>query len=223
MYKLKVLVDASVLFDWIFEIESSYVNRHAARVIGLCVQQGKIQGYLTAHAFYDVGRAINERFDPTKADERMQFLYRSFEILKLDRELAVKALGISVFEGFEDSLLAYSADAEKIDFVITRDAAKFQGLMDKLPKSKLQQLLARLAKANASKIKVLSPEGFLRLAENIGREIDLVDSWGLVYQDEEDSQYGNQSVSGNANFDHAPLGTNRGIVNANYVMQRRKI
>lgn len=187
MYKLKILVDTDVMLDWV--CDSDCRNENAMRIVGLCVQQGKIQGYMAANIFLDVCRAIGERHDPTKTGEKMQFLYRNFEILKLDRKLALKALETSTGNGLDDGLIAYSADSEKIDFIITREVAKFQGLMDNIPKSTPQRLLAKLTNVKVSKVKALSPEGFLQLVESVGQELDLNDSWGLVHRNSEEGGF----------------------------------
>jgi|GEM_PF-5796852 len=221
MYKLKVLVDANVLLDGIFEKESHHGSKTASRIVGLCVQDGKIQGYLAAHVFYDVCRVINEHFAPSAAGEKIQFLYRSFDILTLDRKTAIRAIELSVAGKFDDSLLAYSADSEKMDFIVTSDVDKFQCLMHNLPKSLPQRVMAKITNARVSKVKILTPEGFMQMAESIGYVLDLTDNWGLIYKKvKEDSKNEHPNIVHNAIFDDIAQSTQKSIANA-FTLQRR--
>lgn len=120
--KIRVLVDLNVIIDVLQNRQPFY--KDSAGLLDAVARQ-EVVGWLAAHSvttlFYIISRARNRE----AAVQSVTGLLESFTIAKVDDGVIRKALSLG-WRDFEDAVQMASADAEGVDYLITRNITDFQ-------------------------------------------------------------------------------------------------
>ena len=120
--KTQVLVDLNVIIDVLQDRQPFYED--SASVVDAAAR-GEVVGWLAAHSvttlFYVISRTRNRE----TAVQAVTSLLESFTVAKLDDTIIREALSLS-WKDFEDAVQMASADAEGVDYLITRNIKDFQ-------------------------------------------------------------------------------------------------
>jgi len=120
--KIRALVDLNVIIDVLQNRQPFYED--SAGVID-AVARREVLGCLAAHSvttlFYVISRTRNRE----AAVQAVTGLLESFTVAKVDDTVVRKALSLG-WKDFEDAVQMAAADAEDIDYLITRNIKDFQ-------------------------------------------------------------------------------------------------
>ncbi len=131
MIKLKkIFLDTNVVFD-LFDKKTDKVNRQNAKIIFQEIFEKKYLGYISPVTFLITNYFLIKQNSSEKAAlKKIQFLDTLISITSINQAVVKKAM-YSHLHDFEDALQYYSAEAEGVDIIITRDAHDFYKI--KLP------------------------------------------------------------------------------------------
>lgn len=118
-----VLIDTDVILDFFFDREP--FSGEAAQIISLCEEQ-KIKGFITPVICSNVYYILRQHARHEKIIEKISRLLEIIDILPMDREVVMHALG-SGFKDFEDALQNFSAiKAKTVNVIITRNVKDYK-------------------------------------------------------------------------------------------------
>ena len=118
---MRVLIDTNVLLDAIFLREPFCGD---SKKIFSLVREEKIVGCVSVQSLKDIFylcKRSNRFKDPLQTVEKLSFI---FEVIDVNGQDSMSAL-MSGMEDYEDGLLAFSAQRNNIDGIITRNGKDF--------------------------------------------------------------------------------------------------
>ncbi len=117
----RLFLDTNVVFD-LFDKKTEKINRYNSTVIFQQIFEKKYVGYISPVTFLITNYfIIKQNISEKAALKKIQFLDTLVKTTSLDQIIVKKAM-YSHFHDFEDALQYYSAEAEPVDVIITRDA-----------------------------------------------------------------------------------------------------
>ncbi len=120
----KIFLDANVVFD-LFDKKTSELNRTYAKLILQQIMEKNYVGYISPVSFLLTNYFIlKQNTSEKEALKKIQALEKIIKITSINQQIVKKAL-YSHLHDFEDALQYYSAEAEPVDVIITRDAYDF--------------------------------------------------------------------------------------------------
>ena len=120
----KIFLDANVVFD-LFDKKTSELNRTYAKLILQQIMEKNYVGYISPVSFLLTNYFIlKQNTSEKEALKKIQALEKIIKITTINHQTVKKAL-YSHLHDFEDALQYYSAEAEPVDVIITRDAHDF--------------------------------------------------------------------------------------------------
>ena len=123
MENMKLLIDTNVVLDWILDREP--FADYAVRIMESCIN-GKAKGYLTSHTILNIFYITRKHFDVDARKEIGLMLCEKFDIIGINREFLIKSLQNEAWTDLEDGLQMQCAEAENLDYIITRDSKGFE-------------------------------------------------------------------------------------------------
>lgn len=120
----KIFLDANVVFD-LFDKKTTEINRTYAKLILQQIVEKNYTGYISPISFLLTNYFIlKQNTSEKEALKKIQALEKIIKITAINQQIVKKAL-YSHLHDFEDALQYYSAEAEPVDVIITRDAHGF--------------------------------------------------------------------------------------------------
>ena len=136
---MKVLVDTNVLLDFLLEREPF---KKDAEELFAAIDSGQIIGYVTATTLTDIFYIARKHTRSLElAREAVFSILEIMTICPVNRNV-LEAAFASGLTDFEDAVQIYSAIAQNLDAIITRDAKGF--VSSTIPIYSVQELLNRL-------------------------------------------------------------------------------
>ena len=135
---VKTLIDTNVVLDVALERQSYLI---LSEQVLLSVEQGRLEGYISASTFTDLYYIIRKERGRTWALQFLTQLLTFCKIAVVDQHVIANAL-ISPLTDFEDAVQYEAAIATQLDAIVTRNANDFssQGLQILTPEALLQRL-----------------------------------------------------------------------------------
>ena len=119
----RVLFDTNIILDVLFEREPHF---EASASVWALVEQGKIEGALSAHAVTTLHYLTRKETGAAKAKSVVSMILQVFEVAAVNRDVIDEALKYTCPD-FEDALTASAARGAGCEYVITRDPKGFRG------------------------------------------------------------------------------------------------
>ena len=136
---MKVLVDTNVLLDFLLEREPF---KKDAEELFAAIDSGQIIGYVTATTLTDIFYIARKHTRSLElAREAVFSILEIMTISPVNRNV-LEAAFVSGLTDFEDAVQIYSAIAQNLDAIITRDAKGF--VSSTIPIYSVRELLKRL-------------------------------------------------------------------------------
>jgi predicted nucleic acid-binding protein len=120
--KIRVLVDLNVIIDVMQNRQPFYED--SAGVLD-AVARGEVLGWIAAHSVTTLYYVISRKRNRETAVQAVSGLLESFTVASVDDIVVRKALSLG-WKDFEDAVQMSAADAESIDYLITRNIKDFQ-------------------------------------------------------------------------------------------------
>ena len=120
--KIRVLVDLNVIIDVLQNRQPFYED--SAGLVDAVARQ-EVVGWLAAHSVTTLYYVISRARDREAAVQAVTSLLESFTIARVDDTVIRKALSLG-WRDFEDAVQMAAADAEGVDYLITRNIKDFQ-------------------------------------------------------------------------------------------------
>lgn len=137
---MNALIDTDVILDFFFDREP--FSKYAAQALSLC-ESGRIKGFVTPVICSNTYYILRRNAKQEKVIEKISQLISILDVLTMDREVVIQALG-SGFRDFEDSLQnAAAMNSGMITIVLTRNVKDY----------------------SKSELGAMSPENFLKMIE----------------------------------------------------------
>jgi len=136
---MKVLVDTNVLLDFLLEREPF---KKDAEELFAAIDSGQIIGYVTATTLTDIFYIARKHTRSLElAREAVSSTLETMTICPINRNV-LEAAFVSSLTDFEDAVQIYSAIAQNLDAIVTRDTKGF--VSSTIPVYSVQELLKRL-------------------------------------------------------------------------------
>ncbi|MEA5486033.1 MULTISPECIES: type II toxin-antitoxin system VapC family toxin [Pseudanabaena] len=136
---MKVLIDTNVLLDFLLEREPF---KKDAEELFAAIISGQIIGYVTATTLTDIFYIARKHTRNLElAREAVSSTLDTMTICPINRNV-LEAAFASGLTDFEDAVQIYSAIAQNLDAIVTRDAKGFAS--STIPVYSVQELLKRL-------------------------------------------------------------------------------
>jgi predicted nucleic acid-binding protein len=136
---MKILVDTNVLLDFLLEREPF---KKDAEELFAAIDSGQIIGYVTATTLTDIFYIARKHTRSLElAREAVSSTLETMTICPINRNV-LEAAFTSGLTDFEDAVQIYSAIAQNLDAIVTRDAKGF--VSSTIPVYSVQELLKRL-------------------------------------------------------------------------------
>jgi predicted nucleic acid-binding protein len=136
---MKVLIDTNVLLDFLLEREPF---KKDAEDLFTAIDSGQIIGYVTATTLTDIFYIARKHTRSLElAREAVSSTLDTMTICPVNRNV-LEAAFASGLTDFEDAVQIYSAIAQNLDTIVTRDAKGFAS--STIPVSSVQELLEKL-------------------------------------------------------------------------------
>ena len=122
---MRLICDTNILLDVICRREPFYTD--SACVLNMC-EDGDVEGMITVTSLSDLFYITRRLFsDKEKAYEALDLatkILKPCTVSDADAIRAIKEKG----KDFEDAMIAYAAESNDCDYVITRNTSDFEGL-----------------------------------------------------------------------------------------------
>ncbi|NES05446.1 MAG: PIN domain-containing protein [Okeania sp. SIO2F4] len=118
---MKILLDTNIIVDAALEREP-YVD--ASREILLLVEQGQIEGYISASTFSDIYYIVGKARGKEWARNFLTWLLTYCKIATVNQEIIETALN-SNFSDLEDAIQYSTALINQLDAIVTRNTQDF--------------------------------------------------------------------------------------------------
>ena len=135
---MKILVDTNIILDVLLKREP---HNKAAQVIMTKCADREIMGYLAAHSIPNIFYVLRKEYSQEERRKFIRNLCEIFWISDLNAEKIISAIDNEQFLDFEDCLQEECAVSETVDYIVTRNLADYK----------------------QSRVKVIEPDGFLKL------------------------------------------------------------
>jgi predicted nucleic acid-binding protein len=119
----RVLIDTNVVLDVLLKRDPWY--RSGAR-IWQAAEEGEIQAFLTASSLTDIHYVARRVAGIERARKSVELCLHAFNIASVDRGVLEVAFRLSGSD-FEDDVQLACVKAERLDGIVSRDTAGFQG------------------------------------------------------------------------------------------------
>lgn len=121
---MKVLVDINVILDVILRREPYFSD--SKRIVDCCISF--VDGYIALHSFATIFYVLNEKEhkDTDFCRNTINNLLYVFDVAGLNKHQLISAINNGSFSDLEDSMQYGSAEACKVDYIITRDSEDFK-------------------------------------------------------------------------------------------------
>lgn len=119
--KTRVLFDTNVILDFLLERKPFF--REATIALDI-VAQGKVSGYVAAHAITTIFYILSRKVGPKKTTEIVAELLQKLSVAAVTENIIQQAIH-SDFKDFEDAVTHYAAIEEKASLIVTRNAKDF--------------------------------------------------------------------------------------------------
>lgn len=119
---MKVLVDTNIVLDFLLQREPFFQD---AELLFAAIDNGKIVGYVTATTLTDIFYIARKHTGSTEvARQAIEEVLTAMCVCSVDRAILESALN-SGFDDFEDAVQIFSAVAQNLDAIVTRDNKGF--------------------------------------------------------------------------------------------------
>ena len=133
---MKVLVDTNIVLDFLLQREPFFQD---AELLFAAIDDEKIVGYVTATTLTDIFYIARKHTSSIKhARQAIAETLTVMEVCRVDRAILESALN-SGFDDFEDAVQIFSAVAQNLDAIVTRDNKGF--INSPIPVLSIQDLL----------------------------------------------------------------------------------
>lgn len=116
---IRAVIDTNIVLD---ALASREPFRAVAEQIFLMAAQEKFSGFITASSITDIYYLLRKKSSDLAAREAIRKLLTIFSIISVSGQDCQAALNSSIAD-YEDALVATCATREKLDYIVTRDAA----------------------------------------------------------------------------------------------------
>lgn len=121
---MKILIDTNVVLDFLLQREPFFQD---AERLFQAISNGQVVGYVTATTLTDIFYiARRHTQSPNKAKQAVSETLTAMVICPVDRGILESALN-SDYADFEDAIQIFSAVAQGLDAIVTRNAKDFSG------------------------------------------------------------------------------------------------
>jgi len=119
---MRIFIDTNVIIDVLAQRQEFY--KASLQVFKLC-EIGKHTGCVSSLSIANIMYICRKALDKDTLENAVQNLMQIFEITSLTQRELIKALNMD-FSDYEDALQAISAQANKADYIITRNVKDFK-------------------------------------------------------------------------------------------------
>ena len=117
----EIFVDSDIIIDLLAKREHYLA---AARLLSI-IREKKVQAYTTPIVLANVDYIITKYANREKSKKAIRTLRKSIGILPMDETMVDNALDSS-FADFEDALQYFAAEAQQMDFIVTRNKKDYK-------------------------------------------------------------------------------------------------
>ena len=140
---MKVLVDTNIILDFLLQREPFLQD---AELLFAAIDVGQIVGYVTATTLTDIFYIARKHTSSIKqARQAIAEILTVMEVCSVERAILESALN-SGFDDFEDAVQIFSAVAQNLDAIVTRDNRGF--LNSPISVLSIQELLQQVEAQN---------------------------------------------------------------------------
>jgi len=133
---VKILIDTNIILDFLLQREPFFQD---AELLFKAIDDGKIVGYVTATTLTDIFYIARKHTSSIKqARQAIEEVLTVMCVCSVDRAILESALN-SGFDDFEDAVQIFSAVAQNLDAIVTRDNRGF--VSSPIPVLSIQDLL----------------------------------------------------------------------------------
>lgn len=133
---MKILIDTNIILDFLLQREPFFQD---AELLFKAIDDGKIVGYVTATTLTDIFYIARKHTSSIKqARQAISEVLTVMCVCSVDRAILESALN-SGFDDFEDAVQIFSAVAQNLDAIVTRDNRGF--VSSPIPVLSIQDLL----------------------------------------------------------------------------------
>jgi predicted nucleic acid-binding protein len=118
----RLLLDINIVLDVLLD-RAPHVQASAA--VWNAVENGRVQGFLSAHALTTIHYLIRKELGDAFARKAIAELLQVFDVAPIDGSVILRATRIPSSD-FEDSVTAAAAEKAKCFAIVTRDPAGFR-------------------------------------------------------------------------------------------------
>jgi predicted nucleic acid-binding protein len=142
---VRVLIDTNILLDFLLQREPFFQE---AELLFRAIDMGQVVGYITATTLTDIFY-ISRRHTRSveQARQAVSETLTAMAICPIDRAVLELAFNSGLAD-FEDAVQIFSADAQGLEVIVTRDAQGF--LSSPIPVLSVQELLQQVSQQNSS-------------------------------------------------------------------------
>lgn len=140
---MRVLIDTNIILDFLLQREPFFQD---AELLFQAIDEGKVIGYVTATTLTDIFY-ISRRHTRSieQARQAVSETLTAMVICPVDRAVLELALNSGLVD-FEDAVQVFSAVAQGLEAIVTRDAQGF--LSSPIPALPIQELLRQARQQN---------------------------------------------------------------------------
>ena len=117
----KLFIDCNIILDWL--IDRPPFSQYAEELLTK-IEQGEVEGYISplilANTYYILRKLATKRL----ANEFLNDSLKIFKIIDLTSGLTIKAIK-NKYKDFEDDLHYFTANANNLKYIITRNKTDF--------------------------------------------------------------------------------------------------
>ena len=136
---MRVLIDTNIVLDFLLQREPFFQD---AEVLFQTIDAGQVTGYITATTLTDIFYISRKHTRSIEqARQAVSNTLKAMAICPIDRAVLESAFN-SGLDDFEDAVQIFSAVAQELDAILTRDAKGF--LSSPVPVLSVQELLRQL-------------------------------------------------------------------------------
>ncbi len=136
---MRVLIDTNIVLDFLLQREPFFQD---AEMLFQTIDAGQVTGYITATTLTDIFYISRKHTRSIEqARQAVSNILNAMSICPIDRAVLESAFN-SGLDDFEDAVQIFSAVAQELDAILTRDAKGF--LSSPVPVLSVQELLRQL-------------------------------------------------------------------------------
>nr|WP_199250118.1 PIN domain-containing protein [[Phormidium] sp. ETS-05] len=136
---MRALIDTNIVLDFLLQREPFYQD---AELLFQAIDRGQVIGYVTAPTLTDIFYIARRHSGSLeKARQAVSETLLALAICPVDRGVLESALNSNLVD-FEDAVQVFSAVAQRLDAIVTRDAKGFS--RSPIPVLSVQQLLRQV-------------------------------------------------------------------------------